>query len=336
MTFHDLWQMVKKYWYVVVVLPCACVLLLAVSLGAGFGKEPLVTVTTKIVANSQIEATAGIASSKANEIARDYSGATATAKVNDKSMLVTISVSSPDETTSEECAHRIAEETIASTKQLYSSENGDASGIQYNAQIQEPSSIAVTHTSELRKYIVAAIVGLCAAACFLVLLYSARRPVVGVDSLQRQTCLPVLGVIPSHDYGERLLANIRFAAHGNALDSICVVPALTSASSQSVCQSLSMALERDERPQYEEGQTAGEARSSDRDAIEILCCESLAQSVQAAYTARESSVVVLSVAQWLDSIKAVNDAIEELTLADVEIAGFAFCAKGFLSRRADR
>lgn len=330
MTFLDLWCMIKKYWYFLLAAVALCLLLCYLYLTFVRIETSYPTATSAIVVNSQIETTAGVAISNANEISREHIGVVAQVKPNDDTMTVFILISGEDAEANEALANETAEKTVETVRQMYpKAAEIESAVVAYEAQIVQATTSCAAPTKAYQFYIAFAIGGLCVVLCGFVLFYCLKRPVTGARSLEEAVGLPVLEELPATDSGERLLANLRFAAKDMSLSSICVIPASSSVASEGVCEILKGALEDagssskiydaqddiDDLGFYREGDVG----------VRVLCCESLAGSIQGAYVAQRASVSALVVIPWVDSLRCVNAALNELRLTDCTLAGLIVC-----------
>lgn len=55
--------------------------------------------------------------------------------------------------------------------------------------------------------------------------------------------------------------------------------------------------------------------------IEIQSCQSLASGMSGMYTAKAADAVVVSARQWTDSLRDLEDTLQELSLAQANVAG---------------
>lgn len=60
----------------------------------------------------------------------------------------------------------------------------------------------------------ALLLGLFVSICVVVVIDLIKAPIKSQNDIELSSGLPVIGVIPSRDRGERLLANVRFLTEG--------------------------------------------------------------------------------------------------------------------------
>ena len=147
--------------------------------------------------------------------------------------------------------------------------------------------------------------------CIVVIIDMVRRPVKSIEGMQDLTELPVLEKLPAKD-GNRLLANIRFAAKKDDLQTVCVVPLGEGTLVQDVCAMLKAAMD------------AEKGAGDSGDTFEAVACEPLSANMDAAYRSRKADAVIVAGRQWSDSLTALESTVAELKLADVNLVGIVF------------
>lgn len=309
MTLLDLCRLIGRYWKLVVALPVLAVVVCAVVLFMPSGEPAGSTATSRIVVNSQVAITYGHAASLARQLSEGDTDYKVSAKVETASMTVTITASGRDGNECVQLADAIAADAVSATEADFAQNEGSDYKTAYRAQI-EPAQLDEATSSrggKLKYLAVALLGGLFVAVCMVVVIDLKRRHVKSAEGVQEAVELPVLEVLPVADGGERLLANVRFAAGKDDLSSVLVVPAGDMSVAEEGANLLKLAASA-------EGASGFGASS----------CPPLAQGMAGAYEARDADAVVVATRQWTDSMKQLEPTIAELKLAGAKLAGIVF------------
>lgn len=146
--------------------------------------------------------------------------------------------------------------------------------------------------------------GLFLAICMVIIIDLARTPIRGRDEIEKAFEIPVLVDGSDSAPGKRLWANIQFICE-DAPSSVCLVP-VGAVGESGMEQQLSAAIQSD-------GQ--GD--------VKLSPCASLTEDVQAAYVAHDADVTVVVAQMWKDSMKQLAATLQELSLAQANVAGVA-------------
>lgn len=149
--------------------------------------------------------------------------------------------------------------------------------------------------------------GLFLVVCVLVLVDSAKRPLKCKRDVEAASKLPVWTIADVSQSGERLWANIQFAAR-NSLESVCILP-VSGGKRSDVERTLLGAMR-------EAG--LGDAIGKDP---RVMACDSLENSIVGVRVAKVSSVTIVAAVRWRDTAPALCDVLEELRLASANVVG---------------
>ena len=185
----------------------------------------------------------------------------------------------------------------------------------YNGTVSPATEAEASSSGGSMKYLlVALLAGLFVGVCIVVVLDMRKRPVKTPEGAQEAVELPVLEILPAKS-GERLLANVRFAAADAAgegvdpgsLGSVLVVPAGDEAAARAACELLKEAAE-----------------AEDAGALEVAQAGPLSEGMAGAYASRDAGAVVVAVRQWADALPQLESTVAELRLAGANLVGLAF------------
>ncbi len=154
--------------------------------------------------------------------------------------------------------------------------------------------------------------GVFLALCIVIIIDLVRVPLKDRDDIEKNFDLPILAEGCAADIGDRLWANIQFAA-GKAPQSICLLPVrrLTVAPIEAALVGAIAKM-----PASSCGETTVEAYPA------------LTDNMEGAYAARDADVTVLCAALWDDSLCDVADSIRELGLARADVCGIVLATGG--------
>ena len=153
-----------------------------------------------------------------------------------------------------------------------------------------------------------------------------KLPIKSRKDVEDESGFPVLGVAPSLEGGERLLANLLFCCNMRP-STIAVVPVGAETTAPIVARELAEALERsDVRVKLVKGSPHAKKFqvTVPEDAAIVVSCEPLDAGMGAAYIAHNADVTVLCVSEWTDSKRQLAATVQELELAKANIAGMAY------------
>lgn len=197
----------------------------------------------------------------------------------------------------------------------------------------EATYAEVTSLSLPKAMLIALCAGLFIALCFILLKNMIKTPIKSKNDIEAASGLSVIGTIPNHDRGERLLANIRFLTEESP-KTIAVIPTgLTGASL--TCAELAMAFENSG---FAVSRIQGNAHAQNigtiatSGVVSVIECPPLSEGVGAVYIAREADITILSACEWVDSCKALESIVEELRFAKANIGGVVFLAGKYGSK----
>lgn len=309
MTLQELWMIIVRRWKLVVALPVACALVCAGYLLATkfMDEERQYTAKAYVVGNSNVAAVASLANNEALQL---YPGEeeppfTVRASVGSGTLTVTVVATGEDGDTCIELANEIATHANEAAIEFYADYENPYSGIVQEAT--EYEEVTVTSDDSLKYLLVAVLAGLFVAICVVVVLDMRKRPVKTAEGVQDAVELPVLEILPAVS-GERLLANVRFAAGDTAPESVLVVPTGDVETAESACELIESAVR-------------AEGASNK---LEVLRAEPLSQGMAGAYASRDVDAVVVTARQWADELPQLESTVAELRLAGAKLVGVVF------------
>lgn len=183
--------------------------------------------------------------------------------------------------------------------------------------------------------LMALLLGLFVSICIVVIIDIVKAPIKSQNDVELSSGLPVIGVIPNRDRGERLLANVRFLTDGD-LNTIAIVP-IGLSGGVLTCAELSSAFERS-------GTVVSRVKGSPHaeglnqpvfpGVLSLIECAPLNEGVGAVYIAKESDITILCVSEWRDSRKALSSVVEELKFAKANLGGVVFLTAGYPDNKA--
>lgn len=154
--------------------------------------------------------------------------------------------------------------------------------------------------------------GVFLALCIVIIIDLVKAPLKDRDDVEKNFDLTILAEGCAADIGDRLWANIQFAAD-KAPQSICLLPVrrLTVAPIEAALVGAIAKM-----PASSCGETAVEAYPA------------LTDSMEGAYAARDADATVLCAMLWDDSLCDVADSLRELGLAQADVCGIVLVTGG--------
>lgn len=146
--------------------------------------------------------------------------------------------------------------------------------------------------------------GLFLAICMVLIVDLARTPIRGREEVEKTFEVPVLVDDQAGKLGKRLWANIQFICE-DIPASVCLIP-VGAIGVADMEQQLSQAI-----------------HESGYDDVALSACAPLTGDVQSAYAAHGADVTVVVAKQWKDSMKQLAATLQELSLAQANVAGIA-------------
>lgn len=311
MTLHILWQMIKRYWWLVIGLPILCMAICFALLSAQPKAASQSIVSANIIVNSQLQTMSGLVMAEVAAAEQEDPAAKIDVKSDTGKMTISVSVTSNDAETGKAIIQRVADNSIQKAEDFFGDLDPELRIIPFAAEVTNPTTTYSTVQGNKRLVPVCGIAGLFVAVLILVLVYSKRRPVVDAETIQQIVGLPMLECLPSTDNGERLLANIRFASNNNNIGSVCLLPVSDAYAAQVAEKDIVAALFAEERDET----------------MDIVVGPSLAESMGAVYESQRAEAAVLCITRWKDSSSTVASAKAELELAKAPLIGLIMLEK---------
>lgn len=312
MTLHDLLRLLKRYFMLVVALPIAC---LIGTVAVLLLMPPSYVATSSFVTSGDLALAQGLASKEAASYSSSQVHVSSASLSSSKQ--VTITAVGADQNLCITAANEVANNAVKQYREANSSIVGTVSEATY-AMYNGPSMI--------RSAIVAFFAGLLIAIFVIILLDAVKLPIKSRKDVEDESGFPVLGVAPSLEGGERLLANLQFCCNMRP-STIAVVPVGAETTAPIVARELAGALERsDVRVKLVKGSPHAKKFqvTVPEDAAIVVSCEPLDAGMGAAYIAHNADVTVLCVSEWTDSKRQLAATVQELELAKANIAGVTF------------
>jgi len=328
MTIFELAVLVRKNWKLCVVLPVLCA---AIGVGYVFmGNSTSYQSTGTIYALSNTTT----AKAFADTLASTYSVDGTSVKVSNASTIMTVTATNAKN--GEACdiaVNKVLDEMntvfrqafLPSVDRYYVTDDGvriyksDAEYAEDLKKVQDnfertyycSPSMGFTEVSSSKSlakfFLIGAIGGFLAAILVVIIMDSIRRPIRGRSQLEDGFGLSTLGHVGNKgDIGERLLANIRFAVpEGLKFESLCLMPLSDKTKADNLVEQLSETLRNDDVAKD----------------VTVSLTEPIQNSIEGAYSAKDSSVTVLVARQWVDKVPMLEDTLYELNLAKANVAG---------------
>lgn len=316
MTLSDFIKLIRHYVKLVILLPVLCaifaVVFILVNPQTYLAKASLLT-------NGDIALAGGFAQNEAELFSQN--GVKVTAKTDTTYRTITIEAEGSDYDACIEAANA----TVLAAGEDYHEANEEAS-----ISTNEATSAEDISPNIVKMAFMALLVGLFFAICFVVVIDMLRTPIKSKSDIESVSGLPVIGVIPNLDRGERLIANIRFIGEKTP-SSIAVIPigytgaALTCAELASAFEYSGVAVSRISGNPHAEGFSHATIPGM----VAIVECAPLSEGMGAVYIAKDTDITILCVSEWRDSRKALAAVMEELRFARAELGGVVFLTSGY-------
>lgn len=324
MTLLDLLQLIKRFIKLVVIIPVVCALVaLVVMLVMPKDYQAVATIT----ASGEAAATGGIAVTTASEASNN--GVVTKADTNTNIKQITLTAEGHNTQAVIDAVNGAAQSAANRAQELFPTQT-----------FKVTDAISATDVSQ-NPFKVALIVFFATVfliICGIVAWDMVRRPIKSNSDFEQVAQAPVIGQLPAHDHGEKLLANVRFVAK-NRLNTVCVVPASDSSASRQVAEELYSAanaaginteiFKADSHAEYLYTDTA----LAD---FNIIDCAPLSQGMGAAYLSRNADVVILAVRQWSDSAKEIEAILNEFTIAGISPDGVVLLPENTSINKTDK
>lgn len=152
--------------------------------------------------------------------------------------------------------------------------------------------------------------GLFLAICMVLIIDLAKAPIRGREEIEKAFEIPVLVDGSDVDPGKRLWANVQFMCD-DIPSSVCLVP---------IEESETEGLEEQFAAAIKDDAVSGGAGP---DTVKLSACKPLSKDVDAAYAAHDADVTVVVAKPWKDSMKQLTATLQELSLAQANVAGIA-------------
>ena len=313
MTLLDLLKLVRHYLKLVIALPIACAVVAALVCAL---MPATYEAKATLITNGDVALAGGYAQNNASTFSQN--GIEVSAKTDTSSKSVTITAEGGDYGG---CIAAVNATVLAAADDCRAASDKAA------VNVSEATSAQSSSPSIPKMALVALLAGLFVAICIVVIIDMVKTPIKSKSDIEETSEFPVLGIIPSRDRGERLIANIRFL--GDAKPStIAVVPVgLTGATT--TCAELASAFER---AGYAVSRTKGSAHAQSLGVkvlpgvLSIIECPSLSEGMGAAYIAHEADLTILCAREWSDSRATLAQVVEELKFAKANVGGAVFLA----------
>lgn len=328
MTLTDFWQMVKRFWMMVVLLP---IVFAAVFTGYSYlaaKEQPSYSATATIVPNSQGSTVAGLAVNESSSPRDSFPGIDVEVTYDAAKSIVSIFASGDSPEMAEQCANTIALEVVKKAEALYADIPADAE-IPFAAELGVATVSQDSAWAKPGYILVSLLVGLVVAFCILVLIDMVRRPVLSRESVEEQEHLSFFGDCPDGANGTRLLANLRFSLADEKCLTVCMVPLSAKSRSDAVANALGAAAKEDrvhDALPLRFMPLADVSLSASREAITVMDSVPLSADINVAYAAQKAGITILVVREWADSMKDLEATVEQLKRAHANLVGFIYCA----------
>lgn len=308
MTLSDLLKLIRHYIKLVIALPIICVILSVLVI---LIMPPTYVAKATLLTTGDIALAGGYAQTEAALFSQD--GIEVTSKNDTSYRTVVIEAEGKDYGGCIAAANA----TVLAAAKDYRSANNQASVTANEATYAENTS-----PSFLKIIALTLFAGLFVAVCIVVIIDMIKAPIKSKSDIEATLNLPVLGSVPTHDRGERLLANIRFLSN-DELSTIAVVPVghtggtLTCAELASAFENAGTTVMRVQRGPHAQSLNT----ISLPEIVTIVECAPLLEGIGAAYIAKEADVTVLCASEWRDSRKSLASVVEELSFAKAKLGG---------------
>lgn len=311
MTFFDLLKLIRHYIKLVIIIPIISAILAA---GILLMMPQTYVAKATLLTNGDLALAGGYAQTQASFFSQDGIDVSSTVETSYK----TVSI----EAEGSDYGGCIA---AVNATVLAAADDCRAANSQASVSTNEATSASVSSPNILKTTLEAFFAGLFAAICIVVLIDVIKSPIKSRRDIETTANLPVIGVIPNRDRGERLLANLRFLDDEQPA-TIAIVPsglaggALTCAEIASAFEQFGTSVSRIQGNPHAQGMNA----ISRPGVITLIECAPISEGMGAVYIARDADITVLCVTEWVDSRKMLAAVVEELRFAKVRLGGVVF------------
>lgn len=316
MTFADLMKLIRHYRKFVIALPIICAVVAALAIVV---LPPTYEAKATLLTNSDIALAGGFAQSEAEVFSQN--GIKVSTKADTAYRTITITAEGADYGG---CIAAVNATVLAAADDVRNANNQAA------ISTNESTYAESTAPSIPKTTLLALLAGLFVAVCVVVLIDVIKTPIKTRNDIEMASDLPVIGLIPNRDRGERLVANVRFISDKTP-STIAVIPvgltggALTCAELASAFERTNITVTRVKGSPHTEGLSA----VSLPEIVTIVECAPLSEGMGAVYIAKDVDLTILCAAEWRDSRKALASVVEELRFAKAEIGGVVFLTAGY-------
>lgn len=315
MTLLDFGKLLRHYLKLVIALPVVCAIVVALM---SFLTPATFQASATLVTNADLATMSGYAQNEASKFSQD--GIVVACGSDEATQSIVITAVGND-----------YGGCIAAANATVLALGDDVRTVDSDSivNISEASSAIDTSQSPTKAIILAFLVGLFIAICVVVFLDAVKTPIKSRREVEEVSGLPVIGVIPARDRGERLLANVRFVAEGTP-STIAVVPVGGSGASIA-CAELTNALIHSgvKANRTKAGAHTQSLRSEQPAGITtVIECPPLSEGMGAAYVSRDADFTILCATEWLDSRRVLMNVVGELKMAKAKIGGVVFLVDG--------
>ncbi len=325
MTISELWQLVKRFWVLVVAIPIVFASAYALYAFIIAPTPASYTATATVVPNSQGQAVAGLAVSESSSINGIQSDAAVTVAYDATKTVVSINATGGNADKAAEWANQTALNVIAKAEAFYS-DTAQKNVIPFAVEFNEATVVEDADQKKLGFVVGAFLVGLIIALCILVLINMIRRPVLSKQSVEEESGLALFENCPDGEEGKRLLANIRFSLSETANQSICLVPVSDHSHNESVLAALQEAIHAEGSDSLMVAQSLNDDFCGTSNMI-LIDAKSLVGDIETAYVAEKAGITLLVVRQWADSMKDLEATVSQLRRAHANLVGFVYCTE---------
>lgn len=326
MSFTDFCSCAKRYWYVILIpvliaLTFAAFKLVPDSAASSYAASVTINV------NSSVATVGGIAKNSAEEYARENTGLNIKTAADDNNNIVTINVSGNEEDAVVQAASNLADQIVSESESFFpdGAEITPGNYGQFVARAQSPV-VAKNSQGGMRAVFTSLVIPLMAAlliaACIIIAIYMIRRPIIRKEDIEESFAINTM--IPKSadtDFGDRLMANIRFATSQDVRQ-ICIVPIQEEAAARKVSEALCASLKSEDLKveQLHPAEALAGRDAPDESGYEVVDCDSVSASTDTLYASQQADAVVLVAVLWKDSMKELARSVEELNLAKAKLA----------------
>lgn len=312
MTLSDFLDLAKRYKKIVIIPIAICVL---IALLVSFLSPPTYLASASVVLNGDLAFVKGLATKEADSYTN--LGAKVSISSSDTTKQISFNANGSEPNACVEAANSVMKSTVA----LYKQNNA-------NTVIEESEAnyAGVTRNNPLEYVIAAFLVGTIIAGCLLLALDVIKLPIKSPKDASHSCGYPILEGITSIERGEQLFANIQF--HCNKVPStIAIIPIGEPTTALIVSKELAGAFERGSiNTKLIKGSAhirKFKVKVPDNAAV-LACCEPITAGMGTAYIAHHSDTTLLCIRGWVDNKRQLDTTINELQLANADIAGIAF------------